>query len=117
MVSARISEWRLSSSDIQNDLDSGTPITRTSSSASAFTPTSTPSADGFSLSNTVKGRIASDRQLASSDIQAEATGSEVRLSGNLASAELVGRAIAIALDTPGVASVTSNIKLSSAATP
>lgn len=117
MVSSRVSEWRLSASDIQNDIDAGTPITRTSSSASAFTPTSTPSTDGFSLGNVVKGRLASDRQLAAADIQAEATGSEVRLSGNVASAELVGRAIAIALDTPGVSSVTSNLKLSSASTP
>lgn len=107
-LSAKFSEWRLSAQEIQADLAADRPIVRTKSNAGA--PTG--STDKSALQSAVEARIKGDSQLANLklDINADRAG-EIQLEGKAQTAEQVGRAIALALDTEGVAKVTSKIDL------
>jgi len=108
-VSSRITEWRLSGSDIQSDLDRSAPIVRTKGSVGA--PTG--SMDDSVLTTMVKGKLQADSQLstAASRINVEAHNGEVTLKGDASSADEVGRAIALALNTDGVSKVTADMKV------
>jgi osmotically-inducible protein OsmY len=106
---ARMMEWKLSASDIQADLANNNPIVRTKNNA-AGTPTG--NVDKSVLKSSVESRLAANSDLAALklDVDADKDG-EINLSGKASSAEQVGRAIALALDTDGVNKVTSKIKL------
>ncbi len=111
-ISARITEWRLSPSELKSDLDSGVAIVRTKEST-AGAPTG--STDDTVLKTMVTGKLQADSDLSKASIQAEAKSGEVTLSGSAEKPEAVGRAIALALETQGVTKVTSEIKVSSSA--
>lgn len=108
-VSARMAQWNLNANDIQADLANGNDIVRTKTSE-AGAPTG--NIDKDTLESAVKGHFASDAQVSSLnlDVDAKKDGS-VKLSGKAQTADQVGRAIALALDTQGVNKVTSKIKL------
>jgi hyperosmotically inducible periplasmic protein len=108
-VSAKLTEWRLSAQDIQADLAADRDIVRTKE-ASAGAPTGT--MDRSTLKTAVEGRIKADSELANLklDVNAE-RGGAIQLEGKALTAEQVGRAIAVALDTEGVTKVTSKIDL------
>ena len=108
-ISARVSEWRLSSDDIQADIVAHRDIVRTKDSAGM---TATGTIDKSTLEAAVKGRIMADSALADLklDVNAKRDG-EIELEGKAMTAEQVGRAIALALDTDGVTKVTSKVKL------
>jgi osmotically-inducible protein OsmY len=59
----------------------------------------------------VKAKYILDRDLAPCDIHVSVRGGRVTLAGAVGSAELVGRAIALALDTGGVSGVESRIRV------
>src|SRR3954471_146986 len=105
-LSARMSEWRLSSSEIESDLTANRPIVRSNANA----PTG--KIDKGNLEKAIKGKLRSDPQLAdlSFDVNANSKG-EVTLEGKARDAGQVAQAIATALDTEGTAQVTSKIKL------
>lgn len=106
---ARMAEWKLNASDIQADLTANREIVRTKQQG-AGAPTGTSDADV--LESMVKSRIQADANLAALKLEVDAKkGGEVSLSGKAHSAEEVGRAIAMALDTEGVTRVSSKIKL------
>jgi hypothetical protein len=107
-TTARMAEWKLNASDIQADLDNNREIVRTRDSAGA--PTG--STDKSMLESLVKGRLAADSDIAALklDVDAKKDG-EIKLSGKAHSADQVGKAIALALDTEGVLKVTSSVKL------
>lgn len=108
-VSSRITEWRLSANEIQKDLDSGAVIVRTKESV-VGAPTG--NSDDSVIETMVKGKLQSDKDVASSSIDVDAKNGEVTLKGTADSADHVGRAIALALDTQGVTKVSSEIKVS-----
>ena len=107
-TSARMAEWKLTPSDLQADLDDNKTIVRTKEEAGA--PTG--STDSKVIESMVKARLQADSDIAplKLDVDANKHG-EVKLSGKAHSAEEVGRAIALALDTEGVIKVTSKVKL------
>lgn len=106
-IAARMTEWKLNPSDIQPDLDSGRDIVRTKSSP-AGAPTGT--TDKEAVESMVKGRLAADSAIAALNLKINADrNGEVKLSGKARSAEEVGRAIALALDTEGVTKVSADI--------
>jgi len=107
-VSARISEWKLNSTDIQSDLDRGTTIVRTRQDV-VGAPTG--NTDDSVIESMVKGKIQADPQCANAMIDVSAHNGEVSLKGNADSANIIGRAIALALDTQGVTKVSSDIKV------
>jgi hypothetical protein len=107
-TSARIVEWKLSANDINADLAAHRDIVRTRDNAGA--PTG--NMDKSVLKSAVEGRIKADSELASLklDVNSKANG-EIQLEGKAQTADQVGKAIALALDTDGVSKVTSKIKL------
>jgi hypothetical protein len=107
-LSAKMKEWRLSSSDIEADVVADRPVIRTNSSAGA--PTG--KIDKGNLEKTIKGKLKADTMTADLklDVNANSKG-EVELEGKARSAEEIANAMACALDTEGVAQVTSKIKI------
>jgi hyperosmotically inducible periplasmic protein len=105
---ARMTEWKLNASDIQADLDNNRAIVRTKDNVGQPTGTM----DRKTLKTSVEGRLSADSDISALklDVDAKKTG-EVELGGKAQSADQVGKAIALALDTEGVTKVTSKIKL------
>jgi osmotically-inducible protein OsmY len=107
-ISARMTEWRLSKSDIEADVMANKPIVRTRSDVT--TPTG--NVDKGTIEKAIKGRLNSDSQLNALKFDANANKQgEVELEGKARTPEQIAHAIAIALDTEGVTKVTSKIKL------
>lgn len=108
-VAARMTEWKLNPSDIQEDLNNDRDIVRTKeATAGAQTGTS----DKSVIDSMVTSRLEADSDLAALKLHVSASREgEVTLRGKAHSAEEVGRAIALALDTEGVTKVTSKIDL------
>ena len=69
--------------------------------------------DDSVLITMVKGKLQADSQVSSfaSEIDVEADNGEVTLKGKAPSADLIGRAIALALNTEGVTKVSSELKI------
>ena len=99
----------MSASDIQSDLDRGVTIVRTKDSV-VGAPTG--STDDDVIKTMVKGKLQADSETAKASIDVEASNGEVTLKGSADSADLVGRAMALALDTQGVTKVSSDVKVS-----
>lgn len=76
----------------------------------------TGASDDAVITTMVKGKLQADSQVATSMIDVEAKNGEVTLKGTADSANQIGRAIALALDTQGVTKVSSDIKVKTEAT-
>jgi len=111
-VTTRITEWRLSESELQADLDRGVTIVRTKETV-VGAPTG--NSDDQVIKTMVKGKLQADSETSKAMIDADASKGEVMLKGTADSASQIGRAIALALDTQGVSKVSANIKVSGAA--
>jgi osmotically-inducible protein OsmY len=108
-TTARMAEWKLNPSDIQADLDNNKEIVR-SKNPEAGAPTGT--ADKSVVESMVNSRLNADTDIAALKLHVSADKhGEVTLKGKAHSADEVGRAIALALDTEGVTKVTSKVKL------
>jgi osmotically-inducible protein OsmY len=107
-MSAKMTEWRLNASDIEADVTAGRPVIRTNSTAGA--PTG--KIDKGNVEKAIKGKLAADPQTANYkfDVNANSKG-EVELEGKVKTADEIAHAMACALDTEGVAQVTSKIKI------
>jgi osmotically-inducible protein OsmY len=103
----------LSATDIQTDLDKGTTIVRTKDTV-VGAPTG--STDDDVIKTMVKGKLQADSQVSNASIDVDAKNGEVTLKGNADKPDIVGRAIALALDTQGVTKVSSDVKVSSSST-
>lgn len=108
-LSARMTEWRLSKTDIEADVMADRPVVRTRSDVVA---TSTGKVDDDTLEKAIKGRLQSDSSLANLkfDVNANKKG-EVELEGKAQTTDQIAQAMAIALDNDGVTKVTSKVKL------
>jgi len=104
-----MTEWRLSATEIQSDLDSGVTIVRTKDT---IVGAPTGSTDDEVVKTMVKGKLQADSNTAKGTFDVEAKNGEVMLKGTADSAASVGRAIALALDTQGVTKVSSDVKIS-----
>jgi hyperosmotically inducible periplasmic protein len=113
-ITTRITEWRLAPAEIQADLDRNVTIVRTKDS---IVGAPTGNTDDTVLETLVKGKLQADSQVAAaaSKIEVGAKSGEVTLKGSAPSVELVGRAIALALNTEGVIKVSSDLKIEKAA--
>lgn len=107
-LSARMTEWRLSKSEIEADVMANRPIVRTRTDA--ITPTGR--FDEDTMEKAIKGRLQADSMLANLkfDVNANKQG-EVELEGKAATTDQIAHAIALALDNDGVTKVTSKVKL------
>jgi len=103
-----MTEWRLGDTELQADLDRGVAIVRTKDNV-VGAPTG--NTDDSVIETMVKGKLQADSDTAKAMIDVKAKSGEVTLDGTADSAKIVGRAIALALDTQGVSKVSSNIKV------
>jgi osmotically-inducible protein OsmY len=104
----KIREWHLTPDDIKQDLARTSEVVRNQADAV-----------GAKMSDerilaVVKAKYILDRDLASSDIHVSVNGGRVTLTGSVGSAELLGRAVALALDTGGVSGVDSKLSVTQA---
>jgi osmotically-inducible protein OsmY len=72
----------------------------------------TGSTDDDVIETMVKGKLQADSEVAKAMIEVDAKNGEVSLKGSADSADAVGRAMALALDTQGVTKVSSEVKVS-----
>lgn len=73
----------------------------------------TGSTDDDVIQTMVKGKLQADSETAKASFDVEAKNGEVTLKGSADNASLIGRAMALALDTQGVTKVSSDVKVSS----
>ncbi len=111
-LTTRLTEWRLSDAEIQADLDSGIAIVRTKDS---IVGAPTGSTDDDLLKTMIKGKFMADHETAKAMIEVAVDTGEATLKGSADSASQIGRAIALALDTPGVTKVSSELKVNAKA--
>lgn len=95
-------------SEIQADLDRGVAIVRTKDTV-VGAPTG--NTDDSVIETMVKGKLQADADTSKAMIDVKAKNGEVSLDGSADSAHIVGRAIALALDTQGVSKVSANVKV------
>lgn len=107
-ISAKLTEWKLNARDLEADIAAKRDIVRTREVSTA--PTG--AMDKSTLQAAVEGRIKADSELSmlKLDINADRKG-EIQLEGKAQNASQIARAMALALDTDGVAKVTSKIRI------
>jgi osmotically-inducible protein OsmY len=104
-ITDKLTEWHLMPDDIKNDLAKTGQVVRTKTEA-----VGEKIADGR-IVTVIKAKYVLDRDLSAIDISVESQDGEVALGGTAASPDLIGKAIALALDTDGVRGVTSRISV------
>ena len=112
-VTDRITEWKLAPEDIKSELATGGQIVR-SKTVGAGEPTGP--MDPV-LVTQINAKFAADTELSSLKLKVAADSGVVTLSGSAHSADQIGRAVAVALDTGGVKQAISQIKLDTAPQP
>jgi len=102
-VSNKLVDWHLTPAEIKEDLAKTGTVVRTKTAAA-----------GRGLSNVrivavIKGKYALENELSARTINVDADAGKVTLHGTAGSAELIARAIALALETDGVNTVESQL--------
>lgn len=104
-IGNQLREWNLTPDDLRDDLRRGTEIVRTKAKQA-----------GAELSDAriltvIKAKFVLDRDLSALDINVDVSQGRVTLKGRVATVALVGRAIALALETDGVMTVASQLTI------
>jgi osmotically-inducible protein OsmY len=99
----KLREWHLTADEIKNDLAKTGEVVRSKARAA-----------GEAISDArvlavIKSKYVLDRDLSAWDISVEANDGNVTLTGKIASPELLGRAVRLALETDGVRLVTAKL--------
>jgi len=102
-VSEKLEDWHLTPDEIKADLAKTGEVVRTKAHAAGETI-----ADARIVA-VVKAKYVLDRDLSALDIAVSSNSGEITLTGGVASPELIGRAIQLALDTDGVHRVTAKL--------
>lgn len=104
-VADKLNDWHLSGSDIKRDLAQSGEVVRTKAkSAGSSIAAATSNARVVAV---IKAKYTLDRDLSARAIEVSSDAGNVTLHGTVASEELIGRAVALALDTDGVVQVKS----------
>jgi osmotically-inducible protein OsmY len=104
-ISDKLTEWHLTSDDIKNDLAKTGQVVRTKAEAVGEKVSDT------RIVTVIKAKYVLDHDLSAIDISVDSQDGKVSLGGTVASPELIGKAIALALDTDGVSGVTSKVSV------
>lgn len=114
-VAGKLQDWHLTGDDIKRDLAKTGEVVRTNAKAAGGTiATATSKARVITV---IKTKYALDKELSARSIEVSYDGGKVTLQGTVASEALIGKAIALALDTDGVAEVKSLLTVSLADKP
>lgn len=106
-LAGRILDWKLRGEDIKGELENSGRITR-SRTPGAGEPTGP--MDSV-LAGDVKNKLMADSLIAAQKIEVSADHGVVTLTGTARSIDRIGRAVAIALDTPGVTQAISTVRV------
>ena len=108
-VEAKLVLWHLTNADIEQELQqTGKVVRRQMREFGASLADATADAR---ISAQIKGRLALNKELSAKSIVVSTTDGRVTLSGTVASARLIGKAVALALETDGVREVASTLKV------
>lgn len=112
-ISAKLVEWKLTPSDIKEDLAKTGRVVREKTLAAGEKVGGT--IDNARIVAVVNGKYIADSDLSSLKINVDADNGVVTLNGTVDSLDLVGRAVALALNTEGVTQVVGLLKVADAA--
>jgi hyperosmotically inducible periplasmic protein len=104
-VSDKLVEWHLSGSDIKQDLAKTGEVVRTNARAAGSSIAAATS--NSRIIAVVKAKYTLDKELHARDIEVSCEAGNVTLRGTVATEALIGKAVALALDTDGVVQVKS----------
>lgn len=104
-IAAKLVEWKLTPSDIKADLEKSGRVVRDKTVAAGEKVGGV--IDNARLVTVINGKLVADKDLSALRINVDATDGIVTLKGTVASVDLIGRAIALALNTEGVTQVIS----------
>lgn len=113
-ISDKLADWHLSGSDIKQDLQKTGEVVRTKAQAAGSSIAAATS--NSRIIAVVKAKYTLDKDLHARDIEVSCDAGNVTLRGTVASEALIGKAVALALDTDGVAQVKSLLTVQPAAT-
>lgn len=106
---AKLEEWNLTPSDIKADLQKSGRVVRDKTVAAGEKVGG--ALDNARIVTVINGKYVADSDLSALKINVDASEGVVTLKGTVASLELIGRAMTLALDTNGVAQVVSLLTL------
>jgi len=104
-VSNKMTEWKLTSSDIKADLEKGGRIVRDKAVAAGEKVATV--ADNARIVSVINAKLVGDSDLSAMQINVDADAGMVTLKGSAKSPDAIGKAILLALDTDGVTQVVS----------
>lgn len=104
-VSEKMTEWKLTPSDIKADLEKGGRVVRSKTVAAGEKVGEV--VDNARIVTVINGKLVADPDLSALKINVDADNGTVTLKGTVASPELIGKAMLLALDTDGVTQVIS----------
>lgn len=104
-IGAKLTEWNLTPSDIKADLEKSGRVVREKSIAAGEKVGG--ALDNARLVTVINGKYVADSDLSALKINVDASEGVVTLKGAVATHDLIGRAIALALNTDGVSQVIS----------
>jgi len=108
-VEAKLVAWHLTGPDIEEELAKTGKVVRRQMrefGASVADVTS-----DTRITTQIKGKLTLNKELSAKSIAVSTTDGRVTLSGNVANAKLIGKAMALALETDGVREVSSTLKV------
>lgn len=108
-ISDKLTEWKLTPTDIKNDLQSSGRIVRDKTMAAGESVGG--AVDNARIVTVINGKYVADSDLSALKINVDADNGVVTLNGTVKSADYIGKAIALALDTNGVHQVVSLLKV------
>jgi osmotically-inducible protein OsmY len=108
-VSDKLTDWKLTPSDIKSDLLSSGRIVRDKTMAAGESVGG--AIDNARIVTVINGKYVADSDLSALKINVDADNGVVTLNGSVKSADYIGKAIALALDTNGVHQVISLLKV------
>lgn len=104
-ISDKLTEWKLTPSDIKADLEKDGRIVRTKTVAAGEKIGTV--ADNARIVTVINAKLVADSDLSALKINVDADAGTVTLKGTVSSPDFIGKAIALALDTDGVNQVIS----------
>ena len=108
-VESRLAAWHLTGADIEEELTRTGKVVRRQMRELGSTVAD--AATDARISAQIKGKLALNKELSAKTITVSTTDGRVTLSGNVANTKLIGKALALALETDGVREVSSTLKV------
>ncbi|MCU0784217.1 MAG: BON domain-containing protein [Verrucomicrobia bacterium] len=109
MLKPKLEALELQASTVKEELEqTGKVVRRKARDAGAVVADAAAEAQ---ITAVIKAKLAADSELSAWNIAVNTTGSVVTLSGTVSSADLIGRAVLLALETKGVTQVVSTLQV------